>query len=610
MALFFIGFFGAALIAAPIVASAFSHPIAGVSTIIMTLIGLLLVIGAGALAIVTQLYVKTKADEALVRTGMGGNKVVVDGGVLVIGVIHQLVRISLRTLRLEVVRENGDALITSDNLRADVRSEFFVRVQAQPDDINKAARSIGDMTGDALQAAKTVVEDKLVSALRTVAAKKTLEQLNNDRASFVEEVQMIVTQDLAHNGLTLEVCTISKLDQTDTRNLRDNNIFDAQGKATIAKIVQTKLTEQNEFERQGEQERAAQNVATRKKVLALQQDQAGAEANQKAEIAKITAAKEQEGQTAQLESEKAVEVARRQKDQAVEVAQRDADKAVSLAEQAKLRATEVAERERQAAVAEAESLRVKKEEEKAKAEAEREKATQSITTVQVTAGAERDKVRKVIEAQAEAETTFVAKQRAADGDAYGVERQAEAQKKSAEASALAVTTAATADAKSTELKAEASAKAKEAEARGQTAIGMVPVNVAQKQVEVDQQRVTNVLIPELQAREQHGQAAQEFALAQLRIEAEKTVRIETAKASATIGTNIKATLFGTPEQLGSLMADFNKGMGIAQMVEGFMKGTSPETMTMVDNAASAAGQVVEAVADRIAGSGSKGDKKS
>lgn len=607
MALFLIGLFGAALIAVPITASILLHPLAGVSSILMTIIGLLLVVGAGALAVITKLYVKTKADEAIVRTGMGGNKVIVDGGAFVIAVIHQLVRISLRTLRLEVVRENGDALITSDNLRADVRSEFFVRVQAQTDDINKAARSIGDMTIDALRATKSVVEDKLVSALRTVAAKKTLEELNNDRASFVEEVQKIVTQDLAHNGLTLEVCTISKLDQTDPKNLRDNNIFDAQGKATIAKIVQQKLTEQNAFEKHGEQEREAQNVETRKKVLTLQQDQAGAEANQRAEIAKITAAKDQEGQTAKILSEQAIEVAQRVKEQTVQVAQRDADKAVALADQSKMRATEVSEREREAAVAEAESLRVNKEELKAKAEAEREKATQSITTVQVTAGAEREKVRKVIEAQAEAETTFVTKQRAADGDAYGVERQAEAQKKSAEASALAVTTAATADAKSTELKAEASAKAKEAEARGQTAIGMVPVNVAQKQVEVDQKRVADVLIPELQAREKHGEAAQEFALGQLRISAEKEIRIETAKASAIIGANITATLFGTPEQLGAVMADFGKGMGLAQMFNGFMKGADPETKAIVDGATTVAGQVVEAVADRI--TGPKADKK-
>src|ERR1035438_2435539 len=124
---------------------------------------------------------------------------------------------------------------------------------------------------------KKLVEDKLISALRTVGATKTLEELNSERDRFVEQVTQIVTPDLTHNGLTLEVATISKLDQTDPKNLRDDNIFDAQGKRTIAETTQLQLTARNALERAGEQQRKQKDVETRQAMLALERQQAEAE---------------------------------------------------------------------------------------------------------------------------------------------------------------------------------------------------------------------------------------------------------------------------------------------------------------------------------------------
>ena len=106
-----------------------------------------LVLLAGTLLVITRLYVKTKASEAFVRTGMGGMKVIQDGGALVIPVVHQIVRVSLETLRLDVGREGPDALITNDKLRADVRAEFYVRVQPDEESIRNAARSLGEQDG-------------------------------------------------------------------------------------------------------------------------------------------------------------------------------------------------------------------------------------------------------------------------------------------------------------------------------------------------------------------------------------------------------------------------------------------------------------------------------
>src|SRR5688572_12572346 len=90
-----------------------------------------------------NLYRKTAANEALVRTGMGGSEVVLDGGIVVFPVAHQVVPVSLETMKLEVERQDQDALITQDNLRVDVKAEFYIRVNPSKEQILQAARSLG-----------------------------------------------------------------------------------------------------------------------------------------------------------------------------------------------------------------------------------------------------------------------------------------------------------------------------------------------------------------------------------------------------------------------------------------------------------------------------------
>ncbi|HTM68904.1 MAG TPA: hypothetical protein VL426_06430, partial [Candidatus Binatia bacterium] len=92
--------FAIALIAGPIAANVAGHPLGTLASSIMMISGVVLSVVSGMLMIITRLYVKTKASEAFVRTGMGGMRVIKDGGSIVIPVIHQIVKISLRTLRL------------------------------------------------------------------------------------------------------------------------------------------------------------------------------------------------------------------------------------------------------------------------------------------------------------------------------------------------------------------------------------------------------------------------------------------------------------------------------------------------------------------------------
>jgi len=575
-ALILIFLFGTLLLTVPIVAGVLGIQLGSMATIILTGSGIVLCALSGIVMVITSMYQKTRASEAFVRTGMGGLKVIQDGGTLVLPVVHEIIRVPLGTIRLEVQRDGSNALITGDKLRADIKAEFFIRVQPEQKNIEAAARSLGDKLSNQEEIRK-LIEDKLISALRTVAAKKKLEELNSDRDEFMKEVTGMVGTDLEHNGFMLETATISGLDQTPYDNLNDDNIFDAQGKRTIAEITQKQLTERNKLEKEGEQARTEQDVATRKKVLELEQERAEAEATQKAAVAKRQAEEDQKARQAAIDANRAIELA--------EV---DKAKVLEVKEQERQQANEVAERDRAAAVAEAEEKMAQAEEKKAKAEAAAETERQNIVTVQVQAEAERDKKKRVIAAEAEAEEQYKRQARAADGEAYRLEKEADGKKAAADAEATAIIK-----------KAEAERDAAKARADGKKAEEMVPVQVASEQVSVDKSRVNDVLIPELEAREKHGQAAQQFELDQQRIAAEKEVGIEAARALGQYLGSMTTTLFGTPEDAARMVSGISKGMGVTSFVRGVREGLDEETLAAAAMAGGKGLQVLGAIGKKM-----------
>ncbi len=567
---------GLFLLAVPVGTAAFGYELPALSNAVLTAAGAGLMALTGVLLFVTRLYQKTKASESFVRTGAGGVQVIRDGGCIVIPFLHELVRVSLQTIKLEVVRENEDALITLDKLRADIRAEFFVRVQPERESILQASRSLGERMGSA-QAVKELVEDKLVSALRTAAASKTLEQLNSERDEFLAEVMKLVAEDLRSNGLILETATISKLDQTDERFLKAENIFDAQGRRKIAEITQLNLTERNRLVREGEKARKEQDVEAQQRVLEYERVQREAEAKQRAQVSMAEADAARAAEEKRIEAERRVQLAEVERSKALEVEQRRQQQAV-----------EVAEREKQEQIAVAERQRAAAEMKLAEAEAERERARQSVETVRVTEAAEREKRQKVVEAEAQAEQSFVAEQRRADAEAYALRTQAEAKKQATEA-----------DADALRKRAEAEAEAERQRAAGETARAMVPVEVSRAQLDVDQSRLDNVVVPELRAREEHGKVAQEFELAKLRIEAEREVRIASANASATLFTKVSANLYGTPEDVAKLNEAFLRGQRIASSAGGFFQMADANTLETVEAASSKVGELVNAVVARL-----------
>src|SRR4030095_8188790 len=155
---------------------------------------LLLIVLAGLFTIgliFARLYHRASKERAFVRTGLGGQKVVMDGGAVVLPVFHEVLPVNMNTLKLEVMRNKAESLITKDRMRVDIVAAFFVRVIPSADGIANAAQTLAQSTHhpDALHAP---VEDKFVDALRSTAATMTMQLLQDQRPEFVQGVQSAV----------------------------------------------------------------------------------------------------------------------------------------------------------------------------------------------------------------------------------------------------------------------------------------------------------------------------------------------------------------------------------------------------------------------------------
>ena len=165
-----------------------------------------------------KFYRRCGADEALVRTGAGGTQVRLGGGILVIPVLHQLMRVSLRSLKLSVERSARNALVTRDKIKANVTTELYVKVEPVKEDVLAAARSFGERNLDE-HAIGELIEGKLTDALRSVAANQTFMDLHSERKEFAQHIQGALAEELKKNGLTLENVSITALAMVPVKDL-------------------------------------------------------------------------------------------------------------------------------------------------------------------------------------------------------------------------------------------------------------------------------------------------------------------------------------------------------------------------------------------------------
>ena len=252
-------------------------------------------IGLGAFIfmgiVVAKLYRRSSKELAFVRTGLGGEKVILDGGAFCLPIFQEVVTVNMRTLRLQVDRKNEEGLITADRMRVDVTAEFYVRAKPEQESIAKAAQTLGNRTLEP-ETLKELLQGKFVDALRSVAAGLSMEQLHERRAEFVQSVQASVSEDLLKNGLELESVSLTALDQTARQYFKEDNAFDAQGLAKLTSITEDKREERNRIEQDTRIQVETKNLEAEKRSLDIHRDEEMAALTQQREIAVTKAAQD------------------------------------------------------------------------------------------------------------------------------------------------------------------------------------------------------------------------------------------------------------------------------------------------------------------------------
>ena len=200
-------------------------------TVVLLVVAAILII-----LFLSRYYRKATSEISVVRTGQGGQKVVLDGGCLALPFLHKVAEVNMRTSKLDIERAGPKSIITKDRLRVDVAAEFYVRVQASIVGVATAAQALA---GKSFRAAdlEEILEGKLVDAMLSVAARYTMDELQDNRAAYAKEVSDMLSDNLAQNGLMLESMSLTRIDQTPFHALDENNAFNALGMRRLAEII-------------------------------------------------------------------------------------------------------------------------------------------------------------------------------------------------------------------------------------------------------------------------------------------------------------------------------------------------------------------------------------
>jgi uncharacterized membrane protein YqiK len=307
------------------------------------------------------LYLRSSKERAFVRTGMGGQKVVLGGGAFVLPIVHDVIPVNMNTLRLEVSRGRDKALITKDRMRVDVIAEFYVRVAATPESVAAAAQTLGLRTMEPEQL-KELVEGKFVDALRTAAAEMTMEELHEKRGVYVKRVRESVAEDLTKNGLELEAASLTQLDQTSMEYFNPSNAFDAEGLTRLTEQIEHRKKQRNDVEQDTLIAIRNKNLEAEKLSLTIDRDAEYARltqqreveiarARQQAELSTERAQSMQNSESAQIAAKLAVEAARIRSEQSMEQERISKERTIETAEIERRKSLELAEQQRSIALA-------------------------------------------------------------------------------------------------------------------------------------------------------------------------------------------------------------------------------------------------------------------
>ena len=411
------------------------------------LLGLLVlaIVVAVAVWLLHWLYLRSSKERAFVRTGLGGQKVVVDGGAFVLPIVHDVIPVNMNTLRLEVSRGRDKALITKDRMRVDVIAEFYVRVAAEPSAVAAAAQTLGLRTMEPEQL-KELVEGKFIDALRTAAAEMTMEELHEKRGHYVRRVREAVAGDLTKNGLELESASLTQLDQTAMEYFNPSNAFDAEGLTRLTEQIERRKKQRNDVEQDTliairnknlEAEKLSLEIDREAETARLDQQREVefARARQRSELTSERAQRDQDAESATIAAKQTIEAARIRSEQSIEQERIGKERAVQGAEIERRLSLELAEQQRAIAIAR-----------ESKAQSEAQAAAEEARALAVSAEERVFTAREVEMAERKKAIELIGARQAAEHEALRLTSAAQAEKEASTDRGAAIRAQAEADA--------------------------------------------------------------------------------------------------------------------------------------------------------------------
>ncbi len=455
-----------------------------------------LVIVSGVLILLARWFKKPVQGQAFVITTGKGIKVAFSGTV-VIPVLHRLeiMDISLKSFTLERMGQEG--LICNDNMRADIKVTFFIKVNKNEEDVKTVAQSIGTARASDRELLIQLFDAKFSEALKTVGKKFDFEELYSERDKFKKSMLDEIGEEL--NGYSLEGAAIDFLEQTKLDYLDPNNVLDSQGIRKITELTATQHKLTNQLKRDEEKEIKRQDVEANEFILALQKQDEDKKETQREEIASIKAranskiAKTQQeellkSERARIQTEEDIQKDQERKEKEVMILskERQAIEARKTEEVEKERQIAITDREKAVELAQIEKLKSVEQDRrdiqktiKERIELERDTVIEEEKIKDTKAQAEADRVKKV---------AITAAEQAAEQDLVKEIKAAEARKKAAEMKAEQDRLEANVEREVVDKKAEAKKIMADAVAEEAAAIGLSEARIMEaKSAALDKQ---------------------------------------------------------------------------------------------------------------------------
>ncbi|BAV04973.1 Uncharacterized membrane protein YqiK, contains Band7/PHB/SPFH domain [Filimonas lacunae] len=468
----------------------------GISLLILGGIVFLLFIVLFAFA---TFYKKIPQGKAIVRTGVGGGKVAFNKGMYVVPILHKMEIMDISVKKLQIDRLENEGLICKDNIRADIKVAFFVRVNKNIDDVLNVAQIIGTERASDTDTLRNLFEAKFSEALKTVGKKFDFIELYEARREFRTEILDIIGTDL--NGYILDDCAIDYLEQTEIKYLSAQNILDSQGIKKITELTAEQNIKANLIRREEEKMIKKQDVEAREAILELDRQMAEKEEKQKREIdnirarenAEIVKVREEErlkAQTVKIKTDESLAVQEENKLRQIIIAEKNKQRtdAVETERVEKDRALEATEREKIVTLAQIEKEKTVEVERKNIQDVIKERVRlekgvveeqQGVKDLEAFRAVEREKTVGITQASRQAEEKLI----------FTV-KQAEAEKKAAEEKAKQLLIDAEAKKEAAVKDAEARKVLAEAKAREDAASGLSEAEVMIAKAEATERQGT------------------------------------------------------------------------------------------------------------------------